>query len=150
MGFMEIILSDDVPNLGNSGQIVRVRAGYGRNYLIPRGYAVLANKKNRAQLEHQQKVITARRSKMIKTAEDLKAKLEEITLTIQKKVGENEKLFGSVTPKEIVDALDRQGLRVDRKNIHLDEPLKTLGVHTINVKLDSEVHAALKVWVVSE
>ncbi|MBN2723002.1 MAG: 50S ribosomal protein L9 [Deltaproteobacteria bacterium] len=150
MGFMEIILRDDVSNLGKSGDILKVRNGYGRNYLVPKGLAIVATKKNKAKLEHDRQVITARRSKLIKTSEDMKARLEELTITIQKKVGESDKLFGSVTQREVIEALGSQGVTLNKKSLLMDEPLKTLGVHSISVKLDAEVEATLKVWVVSE
>ena len=150
MAYMEVILRDDMPNLGKSGDLVRVKAGYGRNYLIPKGIAILATKRNKAQMEHEKRVIAVRRAKQIKTAEDLKAKLEELTVSISKKVGKDDKLFGSVTVKEIADYLGNQGFSIDRKALKLEHPIKELGVHNIPVKLDNEVEATLKVWVVNE
>ena len=150
MAYMDVILRDDVPKLGKSGQLVRVRSGFGRHYLVPKGIAVLATKKNKARMDHEQRVIALRRGKLLKTAEDLKARLEGMTVTISKRVGENEKLYGSVTNKEIAAALASQGVALDRKTIRMDEPLKTVGVHNLTVELDPEVQASLKVWVVSE
>ncbi len=149
MAYMEIILSEDI--LGKkTGDVVRVRAGYGRNYLIPLGLAVEATVKNKARVEHDKRVVSARRAKLVKTAEDLKARLEALTLSIPKRTGDGERLFGSVTSKELVTALESQGLKVDRKIFVLDEPIKTTGVHQINCRLTQSVTASLKVWVISE
>lgn len=150
MAFMEIILRDDVPNLGKSGDLVRVKAGYGRNYLLPKGMAIKATKKNKARMEHERNVIAVRRAKMVKTAEDLKNKLEELTLTIPKKAGEGDKLFGSVTPKDVAAMIAKSGYSVAKKAISFEEPVKTLGVHKGLVDLGNGVEAALKIWVVSE
>ena len=150
MAFMEIILRDDVPHLGKSGELVRVKAGYGRNYLLPKGFAIKATKKNKSRMEHERAVIAVRRSKLVKTAEDLKNKLEELTLTVAKKVGDNDKLFGSVTPKDIAALIKNSGYDVERKTIHFEEPIKSLGVHKGLVDLGNDVKAELKIWVVSE
>jgi large subunit ribosomal protein L9 len=150
MAFMEIILKEDVANLGKTGDMVKVKAGYGRNYLVPKGLASRATLKNKSRLEHEKRIIETRRGKLVKTAEDMRAKLETITLTITKKVGEGEKLYGSVTTKEISNALEAQGLNVSRKSFVLDDTIKTLGVHNIIVKLEQGISATLKVWVVSE
>ncbi len=149
MAYMEIILSEDI--LGRkSGEILRVRAGFGRNYLIPKGLAVEATLKNKSRLEHDKRVIAARRSKVVKTAEDLKAKIEQLTVSIPKRVGEGDKLFGSVTAKDLQSALMAQGLELDRKAFVLDEPIKTAGVHQVSCRLAHSVSASLKVWVISE
>jgi large subunit ribosomal protein L9 len=147
---MQIILREDVPNLGRTGEIVNVRNGFGRNYLIPRGLAVLASTGNRQQLEHEKRLITARERKRLATAAALKSRIEELSLNIPKQVGAEDRLFGSVTSKEIADRLAEQGVTIDRKSIHLPEPIKSLGVHTVQVKLASDVSAKLKVWVVAE
>ena len=150
MGYMTIILTEDIENLGKAGDVVRVRAGYGRNYLIPKGLALQATERNRKRLEHERQVIARRREKMIKTVEEMKARLEELTVTIPKKAGEGEKLYGSVTNKEIAQALASQGIEMDRKAIHIEEPIKSLGIHTVTVKLPHSLTASLKVWVVPE
>ncbi len=150
MAFMEIILRDDVPHLGKSGDLVKVKAGYGRNYLLPKGLAIKATKKNRARMEHERAVIALRRSKLVKTAEDLKAHLEELTLTITKKAGDNDKLFGSVTSKDVVEAVAKAGYTLSKKSVRFEEPAKTLGVHKGIVDLGNGVEANLKIWVVSE
>ncbi|MBU1239752.1 50S ribosomal protein L9 [Myxococcota bacterium] len=150
MAFMEIILRDDVQHLGKSGDAVKVKAGYGRNYLLPKGLAIKATKKNKSRLDHDRKVISIRRAKYVKTAEDLKVKLEELTFTIAKKVGENEKLFGSVTQKEVAEIIENNGYSVEKKNIHFEDNIKTLGVHKGFCDLGNGVKAELKIWVVSE
>ena len=150
MSYMDIILRDDIKKLGSSGDLVRVKSGYGRNYLIPKGFAIKATKKNKAKMEHEKRVIGIRRAKMVKTAEDLKAKLEELKVTISKKVGENEKLFGSVTQKDIALAIASEGYKIDKKKIHLAEAIKTVGVHDGTVDLGNGVEASIKIWVVSE
>lgn len=149
MAYMEIILSEDMMGK-KAGEVVRVRAGYGRNYLIPRGMAVEATPKNKALMEHEKRVLMARRAKQIKTAEDLKARLEGISLQIAKRVGEGDKLYGSVTAKEIQAALEAQGISVDRKIFVMPEPIKSTGVHEIKCRLASSVEATLKLWVISE
>jgi len=150
MANMEVILTEEVANLGESGEIVKVKAGYGRNYLIPKGIAIKATSKNKARLEHEQRVIELKRAKQIKTAEDLKEKLEDITITIPKKVGENEKLYGSVTKKEIVDALAKNNLQIEKRQLELNKPIKEIGVQNIDIKLTQGITAKLKVWIVSE
>lgn len=147
---MQVILREDVPHLGHSGEMVTVKEGYGRNYLIPRGMAVIANPKNVARLEHDKRVITQRESKLLQSATSLKDKIEGLSLNVAKQVGEEDKLFGSVTAKEIADALAEQGVTIDRKKIALAEPIKTLGVHTVKVSLGRQIDAELKVWVVAK
>ncbi|MBU1244188.1 50S ribosomal protein L9 [Myxococcota bacterium] len=149
MAYMEIIISEDI--LGKkTGEVVRVRAGYGRNYLIPMGLAVEATLKNKARMEHEKRVVSSRRAKLVKTAEDLKARLEAMTLSIPKRTGEGDKLYGSVTTKELQAALEAQGLTVDRKIFVMSETIKTTGVHQVTCRLTQSVTASLKVWVISE
>lgn len=149
MAYMEIILSEDMFGK-KAGEVVRVRAGYGRNYLIPKGMAVEATPKNKALMEHEKRVLMARRAKQIKTAEDLRARLEGISLQIAKHVGDGDRLYGSVTAKEIQAALEAQGLSVDRKAFIIPEPIKTAGVHEVKCRLAPSVEATIKVWVISE
>jgi len=149
MAYMEIIISEDI--LGKkTGEVVRVRAGYGRNYLIPLGLAVEATPKNKSRMEHEKRVVSSRRAKLVKTAEDLKARLEGITLSIPKRTGDGEKLFGSVTTKDLQLALAAQGLTVERKIFMMADPIKSTGVHQVNCRLTQSVTASLKVWVISE
>lgn len=147
---MKIILREDVENLGKSGELVEVRNGYGRNFLLPRGKAVLANEKNVRQLEHERTVISAKQAKMKAGATELAGKIGKAQVKIARKVGEQDKLFGSVTTLDIADALSGQGIKVDRRQIHLAEPIKTTGSFEVEVRLHPEVPAKIKVDVVAE
>lgn len=147
---MQVILSEDVDNVGKSGEIVTVKDGFGRNYLIPRGLAVVASSKNVAKLEHDKRVISQREIKLMRTAEAMKAKIESISINIAKQVGEEEKLFGSVTNKEIADALAEQGVDMERRKLQIAEPIRTLGQHDVTISLGRQMSATLKVWVVAK
>jgi len=147
---MQVILREDVDNLGRAGDLVNVAPGFARNFLIPKGLAVLATSRNKRQLEHDKRVIEQHTAKMVRNAEDVKAKLEQLSLTIAKQAGEEGKLFGSVTTREIADALKDEGLEVDKKKIRLDEAIKSLGVYTVEVRLTSDILAQLKLWVVAK
>ncbi len=147
---IQVILREDVPTLGKSGEVVRVKPGYARNYLIPRDLAVLATTKNISRIEHERARITALKAKTVKETQSLADKLASVSVTIQKPVGAEDKLFGSVTAKEIEAALGLEGIRIDKKKIALAEPIKTLGVHEVPIKLGNDVTAALKVWVVAK
>jgi large subunit ribosomal protein L9 len=147
---IQVILTEDVANLGKSGELVAVRPGYGRNYLIPQGLALLATKKNVANIEHNKKLIAERAAKARKGAEDLAGKLSGVTVQIERAVGEGDKLFGSVTTKDIAEGLAAKGHQVDKKNIHLAEPIKAIGQYTVDVKLASGVSSQIKVWVVAK
>lgn len=147
---MQVILREDVEHLGQTGDIVNVKPGYGRNYLIPRGLAVTANPKNVARLEHDKRVISAREIKLAKSAAALKAKIEGIELTIAKPVGDEDKLFGSVTTRDIAEAAAEKGVELDRKKLEIGEPIRTVGEHSVTVSLGREHSASLKVWVVAK
>jgi large subunit ribosomal protein L9 len=147
---MQVILKEDVENLGKSGELVTVRPGFGRNYLIPQGRAVLATKKNVSQLEHERKLINSRNAKLMKDAKSLADRIAAVEVTVERQVGAEEKLFGSVTSRDVEAALAEKGVRIDRKKIHLDEPIKSLGVYTLDVKLAADVTAKLKLWVVAK
>ena len=147
---IQVILREDVPTLGKSGEVVRVKPGYARNYLIPRELAVLATTKNVSHIEHEKARITSLKAKAQKETQSLADKLASVSVTIQKPVGAEDKLFGSVTAKEIEAALALEGIRIDKKRTALAEPIKTLGVHEVPVKLGNEVTATLKVWVVAK
>ncbi|HEY7724575.1 MAG TPA: 50S ribosomal protein L9, partial [Anaeromyxobacteraceae bacterium] len=123
---MKVILREDVDNLGKGGELVEVRPGYGRNFLIPRGLAVLANAKNVKELEHQKKVAEAKAAKLKSSAEALAKRLAETPVALKRKAGEQDKLFGSVTALDVVEALAARGLQIDRRSIDLPEPIKTL------------------------
>lgn len=147
---IQVILKEDVANLGKSGEVVAVKPGYGRNYLIPQGLAKLATKKNVATLEHEKRVIEARNVKLRKDAEANAAKVNGATVEIERQVGEGDKLFGSVTTRDIEEALAAQGMPVDRKKIVLAEPIKGLGHYTVDIKIARDVNAQIKVWVVAK
>ncbi|MBI5526120.1 MAG: 50S ribosomal protein L9 [Deltaproteobacteria bacterium] len=147
---MKVILTQDVHNLGKAGDLVTVKPGYGRNYLIPRTMAVLAGTAGAKQIEHQKMVIAQSQEKSRREAQKLSDRVENASCTIRVEVGEQEKLYGSVTARDIEHALAEEGLRLDRKQIVLDEPIKALGVYAVNVKLHRDVTAKLKVWVVAK
>lgn len=147
---MQIILREDVDNLGKAGDVVTVKAGFGRNYLVPRGFAELASARNINQMEHHKRVIAIREGKRLKTAEALKARLEGLSLNIARQVGDEDKLFGSVSNKDVATALEAEGLKIDRKSIIIATAIKTLGVHNVKVKLSRDVSAEVKVWVVAK
>ncbi|MGE0787755.1 MAG: 50S ribosomal protein L9 [Sandaracinaceae bacterium] len=147
---MQVILRDDVENLGRSGELVKVKPGYARNYLLPRGLAAMATRGNVAQIEHEKQVAKARAVKLKATAEQQAGQLSSVSVTISAKAGENDKLFGSVGAKDIASALAANGVEVDRKKIVLDEPIKELGEHEVQIKLGYEVTGIIKVTVVAE
>ena len=147
---MRVVLKTNVPGLGKGGDVVVVKDGYARNHLIPKGLALTATDKNERRLKHDQEVIAGRIKKELAEAGTLAQRIAAISLTIAKRVGENERLFGSVTTKEIEDALREEGVVMDRRNILLEQPLKQLGVYDVPVRLHSEVTATLKVWVVAK
>jgi large subunit ribosomal protein L9 len=142
---MEVILKEDVVALGSRGDVVKVAEGYGRNFLLPRKLAIEASAGNKKVIE-QMKAATVRRSAKEKTAaEELAKQFEGLSVSFQRKSGENDQLFGSVTPGDIADALTKKSFNIDRRKIQLHEPLKTLGEFVVPVKLHKEVTAHLKV-----
>jgi large subunit ribosomal protein L9 len=144
---MEVILKEDVANLGHRGDVVKVADGYGRNFLLPRKLAMQATEANKSVIE-QMKVAAARRSATEKAqAEELVGKLQPVVLNFTRKSGENGQLFGSVTSADIASDLASKGFDVDRRKIQLSEPLKSLGDYTIAIKLHREVTAHIKVQV---
>ena len=147
---MEVILKEDVANLGHRGDVVKVADGYGRNFLLPRKLALQATLINKAVIE-QMKTSAARRSASEKAlAEQLAARLEPLVLSFTRKSGENGHLFGSVTSSDIAGDLETKGIEVDRRKIQLDEPLKSLGDFSVAIKLHREVTAHIKVKVLGE
>lgn len=147
---MLVILRENVENLGRIGDVVKVSDGYARNFLLPRKLVVSADETNVAQIEHHKKSLEKKRLAQKAGAEEVAKKLEEISLTLSRKVGASEKLFGSVSTADIADALKKAGYTVDRRWIQLDAPIKSLGVHQVIVRLEPEVSANVKVWVVKE
>ena len=147
---MELILIKDVEKLGRQGEVVNVRDGFGRNFLLPRALAVQATKKNRALLEGEKERARRHRGLEKEEAEKLAERLKNLTLRLEVKVGEKGKLFGSVTAQDVAEALKAKGIRVAKKQIHLPEPIRTLGAHTVTVELDPEVKPALQVEIVNQ
>jgi len=147
---MKVILRQDYERLGKLGDIVDVKDGYGRNFLIPRGIAYEATEGNRRAIEEEKKQRIAREAKDLKSAEKLAAELEKVSITIPMKVGEEEKLFGSVTAQHIAEALKEKGYSIEKQQIEIEEPIKTLGIYTVNVKLHRTVTRKVRVWVVAE
>ena len=147
---MKVILREDIASVGRSGQLIEVREGFGRNYLLPQKLAVLANERNIKQLEHEQKVIGAKQAKLKAAAGDIAAQLDKLSVKITRKVGDQDKLFGSVTALDIADALIAKGVKIDRRQIHLAEPIKTVGNFEVEVRLHHEVVGKLKVEVAGE
>ncbi|MFQ5902998.1 MAG: 50S ribosomal protein L9 [Candidatus Binatia bacterium] len=147
---MEVILKEDIPSLGKMGEVVRVRDGYARNYLLPRGLVLVANKKNLRSFEHQKRVIAEQRERVLKQAQVLGERLAEVSLIIPVKTGEEGKLFGSVTNIDIEKSLREKGFDVERRKIHLAEPIKTLGDFEVPIRLTADLTAPVKVSVVPE
>ncbi len=145
---MNVILQQDVPNLGKVGDIVRVKDGYGRNFLVPRGLAVIADNRNVRRLEHQKRMAAAQAAKVLAAAKAEAERLSSTAVTIRAQAGEEGKLFGAVTNRDIADALAAEDIHIDRRHIHLEEPIRNLGVFTIPVKLAREVEAQVKVYVI--
>ncbi len=145
---MELILKKTVETLGEEGDIVKVKPGYARNYLIPKKIAVLANKANLAQLEQEKATIDARREKQRQEAETLSKKISGTIITIEHRVGEEEKLFGSVTAADISEKMMEMDIEVDKKNVLLAEPIKTLGEVTVPIKVGYQMTSEITVHVV--
>jgi len=144
---MKVILKEDVKNLGIMGSVVDVANGYGRNFLIPRNLAVEANPNNLNQIKHEKNIIDIKSKKIIRSAEDLAKQISGITLSIEAQSGEEDKLFGSVTSKDIAEALSKQGVEIDKRKINLEEPIKRLGTYTVSVKIHHDVSANVTVEV---
>ena len=147
---MQIILTQDVENLGKAGELVSVRPGYGRNYLVPRGFAVTATVRNKNRLDHEKAVIERRVTKERATANDLATRINGMTLQFERQVGEDEKLFGSVTSRDIAEQLKKANVDLDHRWIQLEAPVKALGKYEVPVRLAAGVVASLKFWVVGK
>lgn len=147
---MKVILKDDIKNLGNCGEIVEVKGGYARNYLIPKNLAAPATEGYLKSIDEIRKQKAIRDNKRKREAEKLKDKLEKVSLTAEVLVGEEDKVFGSVTAANIASLLAEQGFTIDKRMIHLEESIKALGVYTIPIKLEKEVVANVKLWVVKK
>jgi len=147
---MKVILKQEVESLGKAGDAVKVSDGYARNFLIPRGFAIEANFRNLNVLDHEKKMILLKSEKEKKSAEALAEKFKGVSCTISRRIGDQDKLFGSVNTKDIHEALQAQSLEVDRKNIVLEEAIKSLGEFPVKIKLTAGVTAEIKVVVVAE
>ena len=138
---MRVILKKEVPNLGDAGDIVKVKPGYGRNYLIPRGLAIPANEGSLKQLEHQQRLAAAIKKKELDAATAMATSLANTSITIRREAGEDDRLFGSVTNRDIVEALAAEGIELDRKAVQLEDHIRSLGLFQVPVRLHREVAA---------
>ena len=147
---MKVILKENVASLGNAGDMVKVSDGYGRNFLIPKGMAIEASTRNVRALEHEKRHILQAAEKEKKKAETFSEKLAGMTVTISRRVGDQEKLFGSVGTKDIEKALGEQGIAIDKKNILLNEPIKSIGEFPVKIKLSAGVTGEVKVRIVAE
>mgnify|MGYP000985390376 CR=1 FL=1 len=147
---MDVILRYDVPKLGHAGQAVQVSDGYARNYLLPRGLAEKTSKENLARVAAELKRRALAEAKEKEACQTLAARLAEISVTIARKAGDDDKLFGSVTNLDISKALEKESLTIDRKKILVDPPIRQLGIFNVDVALHAEVTASLRVWVVRE
>jgi large subunit ribosomal protein L9 len=147
---MQVILTQDVTNLGKAGELVSVRPGYGRNYLVPRGMAVSATAANVHRLEHDKRVIAKKVAKERAGAESQAERINVVTLQFDRQVGEDDKMFGSVTSRDLVEQLKKAGVDIDHRQIALEQPIKALGKYEVPVKLSAGVTAQLKFFVVAK
>jgi large subunit ribosomal protein L9 len=146
MANLQVVLTEDLPNLGNSGDLVKVKPGFARNFLIPRGLAAIATKNNVKRIEHEKRAAQARAVKQRASAQALADKLSGVSIALTVQVGEDEKLYGSITSRDVEEALAAQGFEVDRRKIIM-QPIKELGSHTVQLKVASGVDAEIKVEV---
>ncbi len=147
---MKVILKQDVEQVGRAGQVVEVSPGFSRNFLIPRGLAVRATAGTVAQIEHRKRLVADSLARARRAALELKERLETVSCRIAREAGEEDRLFGSVTARDIAAALADEGFEVDHRAIRLDNPIKQLGIYRVEVKLAPEVIAQVKVWVVAK
>ena len=145
---MEIILLEDVASLGNAGEIVNVKPGYARNFLFSHGLAVRSSKRNRAMINEKKAAIKARTNREAKVFEELLSQLKKIEITIEVEVGEDEKLFGSVTNKDIHKAILEKGIEIERNSIEIEVPIKSLGIYDVNVNIAKGLSEKIKVYVI--
>jgi large subunit ribosomal protein L9 len=147
---MDVILRQDVEKLGQAGELVSVKDGYARNYLLPRGLAYVATEANRRRLEGEQRQKNRRAEVELSGARDLAIRLETVSLSFTMKAGEGDKLFGSVTSADIAERLAAEGFQLDKKAVELREPIKALGVYKVPVRVHADVKPEVRVWVVKE
>ena len=147
---MKVILRQDHEKLGEAGEVISVKAGFARNFLIPQGFAMMASPQNKKRFENEKKQMNWRKEQEKRKSEELAKVLENVSCTITVQVGEEDKLFGSVTSQNIAESLESQGYTVDKRKIELEEPIKSLGIYSVPIKLHTDVEAKVKVWVVKE
>lgn len=148
MAMLQVILTKDVDNLGRAGELVRVKPGYGRNFLLPRSLALIATKANLAQLEHHRREIASQQAKLRTELEAQALQLKAAVVSIPRKVGSGDKMYGSVSTKDIAEALGAQNIELDRKLIKLSDPIKTVGEHEVEVRFSADVSCTIKVEVI--
>jgi len=146
---MKLILSQNVENLGRIGELVKVKNGYARNFLIPRGLGMVANEGNQSALNHQLRLLDKKKALLLGEAKKAAANIEKISVTVTKQVGEDERIFGSVTTTELEELLNAEGVKVSKKDIKLSEEIKKVGVYSAEVRVHPEVTAKFKIWVVA-
>ncbi len=147
---MKVILKKDLPNLGKAGDVINVKDGFARNYLLPKGLAILANQKSIEALERERKIALAKAERERKKAQSLAEKLQGYSITLYRKVVEEGRLYGSVSAIDIAKALQEKGMEIDKKQIHLEEPIKMVGTYEVNIKLAPEVIIPIKVEIIEE
>ncbi|MCA9618464.1 MAG: 50S ribosomal protein L9 [Myxococcales bacterium] len=147
---MQVVLTEDLPNVGDSGEVVKVKPGYARNFLIPRGLASVATKGNVKQIEHAKRVAAARALKQRAVAQEVAKKLADVRVTLKAQVGEEQKLYGSITSRDIEEGLSALGFEIDRRKILLGEPIKELGSRKVSIKIASGVDAEVMVEVIPD
>jgi large subunit ribosomal protein L9 len=147
---MEVILREDIRALGKAGELVKVKPGYARNYLLPKGLAYEATEGNRKRIAAEAKAREARLAEERTAAQDVAARLNEVSITLARKAGEESRLFGSITAQDIADALAVAGHQVDKRKIELEHPIKTLGFHRVPIRVHQDVHAEVRLTVVAE
>ncbi len=150
MGQIQIILSEEVHGLGEAGEMVSVKPGYARNFLLPQGKAVLATQGRVKEIEHQKRIIDEKLAKELTDLESMKSRIESISLEFAAQAGEEGKLFGSITAQQLADRLAEEGVEIDRRKIHLKNPIRTVGDHSVSIRLRGELAADLKVKVQAE
>ena len=147
---MKVILTQDIPDLGSAGQTIEVKDGYGRNFLFPRNLAIPASKANVRAIDELHKQTELREKKLRREAEKVKEKIEKLSISVEVLVGEEDKLFGSVTNADVAELLAKEGIMIDKRAIDLETPIKVLGVYTVPIKIDKDVTASLKLWVIKK
>jgi large subunit ribosomal protein L9 len=147
---MQLILTQDVPHLGKAGELVTVKSGFGRNYLVPRGMAVSATAENKSELDHRRRQVEARLTKERAEAASMADRINGMTLQFERLVGEEERMFGSVTARDLARQLEVAGVDLDSRQIELGEPIKAIGKHEVQVRLPAGTFATLKFWVTAK